>query len=231
MEVNQSLQRAFKIADEEVRKLGRTDIDSLFLLIGILIEGKSNSARIFFEHQVDEQCLRLASNKRASNWQLYEFKLPGLTALMTRDLVDALNAAAQFSSEKQIESLSTDFLVLTMLRQNEFLRKALLTHSVTSRQLEAIEADLSVELIAQTESKLAANADSSAVARGLEPLDASGNSGAACDTKGCGSALQRFTIDLTALAKANKLSPMIGRSTEVARVVQILCRKSKNNYS
>ena len=229
MEIDQSLQRALKIADVEVRKLGRADINPLFLLVGILLEGNSVSARIFFENQVDEQRLRLAHNKRAVNGQLYEFKLPGLTALMTGDLVEALNGASQYSNEKQLGTLSTEFLVLTLLRQNEKLRDALLVHSVASRQLDAIEADLSAELAAQTENNLAANTDTSAVARGLEPLDAKGNSAAACDSKSCGSALQRFTVDLTALAKANKLAPMIGRSAEVARVVQILCRKSKNN--
>jgi hypothetical protein len=92
MEIDQSLQRALKIADVEVRKLGRADINPLFLLVGILLEGNSVSARIFFENQVDEQRLRLAHNKRAVNGQLYEFKLPGLTALMTGDLVEALTA-------------------------------------------------------------------------------------------------------------------------------------------
>ena len=54
MEIDQSLQRALKIADAEVRKLGRTDISPLFLLVGILLEGNTASARIFFENQVDD---------------------------------------------------------------------------------------------------------------------------------------------------------------------------------
>lgn len=232
MEINHPLQRALKLADDEVRKLGRTDINPLFLLIGILLEGNTASARIFFEHQLDEQRLRLAHNKRAVNGQLYEFKLPGLTALMTRDLVEALHAAADYSNEQELDSVSTEFLALTLLRQSENLREALLANSVSTKQLTAIETALGLELAKQVKNKPVDSADSSAVSRGLEPLDSNSNGSkpaASCDSKGCGSALQQFTVDLTALAKANKLSPMIGRSAEVARAIQILCRKNKNN--
>jgi ATP-dependent Clp protease ATP-binding subunit ClpC len=41
--------------------------------------------------------------------------------------------------------------------------------------------------------------------------------------------LDQYSRDLTALAEANKLDPVIGRSDEVQRVVQILSRRTKNN--
>ena len=42
-------------------------------------------------------------------------------------------------------------------------------------------------------------------------------------------ALDAFGRNLTALAAAGKLDPVIGRSAEIERVVQILCRRTKNN--
>ncbi|MDR1233033.1 MAG: ATP-dependent Clp protease ATP-binding subunit [Puniceicoccales bacterium] len=42
-------------------------------------------------------------------------------------------------------------------------------------------------------------------------------------------ALNTFGRDLTEIAKENKLDPVIGREKEIARVLQILCRRSKNN--
>ncbi|MCS6903986.1 MAG: ATP-dependent chaperone ClpB [Bacteroidia bacterium] len=42
-------------------------------------------------------------------------------------------------------------------------------------------------------------------------------------------ALKRFSIDLTELARENKLDPVIGRDEEIRRVMQILSRRSKNN--
>ena len=43
------------------------------------------------------------------------------------------------------------------------------------------------------------------------------------------SLLKTFGRDLTELAKAGELDPVIGRKEEVRRVVQILCRRTKNN--
>ena len=42
-------------------------------------------------------------------------------------------------------------------------------------------------------------------------------------------ALQRYSTDLTELARAGKLDPVIGRETEVERVMQVLNRRTKNN--
>ena len=44
-----------------------------------------------------------------------------------------------------------------------------------------------------------------------------------------GSALQRFARDLTAMARAGELMPVIGRDEELRNVIQTLLRKSKNN--
>ena len=41
--------------------------------------------------------------------------------------------------------------------------------------------------------------------------------------------LVRFTVNLTAMAQENKLEPLIGREKELARTIQTLCRKKKNN--
>ena len=41
--------------------------------------------------------------------------------------------------------------------------------------------------------------------------------------------LERYTVELTALARAGKLEPLIGREEELERTVQVLCRRMKNN--
>ncbi len=43
------------------------------------------------------------------------------------------------------------------------------------------------------------------------------------------SALEQFGIDLTAVARAGKLDPVIGRDAEIRRVSQVLSRRTKNN--
>ena len=44
-----------------------------------------------------------------------------------------------------------------------------------------------------------------------------------------GSALKSYTLDLNAQALAGKIDPLIGRETELERVIQTLCRRRKNN--
>lgn len=41
--------------------------------------------------------------------------------------------------------------------------------------------------------------------------------------------LERYTVELTALARSGKLEPLIGREEELERTVQVLCRRMKNN--
>ncbi|MBQ3824421.1 MAG: ATP-dependent Clp protease ATP-binding subunit, partial [Clostridia bacterium] len=59
--------------------------------------------------------------------------------------------------------------------------------------------------------------------------DAMGGAPAESGGKEDGKALEKYGRDLTALAKAGKLDPVIGRDKELERVVQILSRRTKNN--
>ncbi|KAF5375057.1 hypothetical protein D9758_000287 [Tetrapyrgos nigripes] len=42
-------------------------------------------------------------------------------------------------------------------------------------------------------------------------------------------ALQKYAVDLTALAEEGKIDPVIGRDNEIRRTIRILCRRTKNN--
>lgn len=42
-------------------------------------------------------------------------------------------------------------------------------------------------------------------------------------------ALQKYAVDLTALAEEGKIDPVIGRDNEIRRAIRILCRRTKNN--
>jgi len=49
------------------------------------------------------------------------------------------------------------------------------------------------------------------------------------DPEGTYQALEKYSTDLTAAARNGKLDPVIGRDTEIRRVVQVLSRRTKNN--
>jgi ATP-dependent Clp protease ATP-binding subunit ClpC len=62
-----------------------------------------------------------------------------------------------------------------------------------------------------------------------EPQPFQAMPGAPAPTKSKTPALDAFGRDLTLLAKQDKLDPVIGRENEIERVMQILCRRTKNN--
>ncbi len=49
------------------------------------------------------------------------------------------------------------------------------------------------------------------------------------DAQGNENPLERFAVDLTAKARDGKIDPLVGRSTELDRTVEVLCRRRKNN--
>jgi ATP-dependent Clp protease ATP-binding subunit ClpB len=49
------------------------------------------------------------------------------------------------------------------------------------------------------------------------------------DPEGTYQALEKYSVDLTAAAEAGRLDPVIGRDSEIRRVVQVLSRRTKNN--
>src|SRR5665213_76699 len=59
-----------------------------------------------------------------------------------------------------------------------------------------------------------------------DQADTRGEEAEASESQG---ALAAYTINLNNLAKQGKIDPLIGRATELERVVQVLCRRRKNN--
>ena len=62
-----------------------------------------------------------------------------------------------------------------------------------------------------------------------KPSEGTSGEGEKEEGDGKGSPLDQFTQNLNALARDGKIDPLIGREHEVERVIQILCRRRKNN--
>ncbi|MEQ1688445.1 MAG: AAA family ATPase, partial [Sphingopyxis sp.] len=69
----------------------------------------------------------------------------------------------------------------------------------------------------------------SAIAAQSEPRASEEPSGAKSEKSKKESALDQYTVNLNEKAKSGRVDPLIGRSAEVDRTIQILCRRSKNN--
>ncbi len=90
-----------------------------------------------------------------------------------------------------------------------------------------------LQALGQTKSKAAdlladAGCQEKALAQAIENLR-KGRRATSASAEETYDALQKYTRDLTADAKAGKLDPVIGREEEIRRAIQVLSRRTKNN--
>ncbi|MCX4241416.1 ATP-dependent chaperone ClpB [Paraliomyxa miuraensis] len=135
-------------------------------------------------------------------------KLPrvsGAELRVARELGDALELSAKEAAELKDKFVSTEHLLLALV-------------SDAARRKEVKAARVLHELGANRELLLSALRD----VRGTQTVDTE-------DPEGKYEALQKYARDLTALARQEKLDPVIGRDAEIRRALQVLARRTKNN--
>ena len=112
--------------------------------------------------------------------------------------------------------VGTEHILLGLLREGE---------GVAARVLKSLDVD-----IERCRNEILAELDPNFSGETGEAAAAGSNPGGLDDKKDNKTpALKAFGRDLTELAKKGELDPVIGRSEEIRRVVQILCRRTKNN--
>lgn len=112
----------------------------------------------------------------------------------------AINAAKKFASEHGDDFVSTEHLLIGLASQSDEIAQSLKTAGANAEQL----------------------------AGALEKVTG-GRRVTNADPEGTFQALEKYGSDLTALAREGKLDPVIGRDSEIRRVIQVLSRRTKNN--
>jgi ATP-dependent Clp protease ATP-binding subunit ClpB len=145
---------------------------------------------------------RAAVARRAAQWLelLPRQRGEGLGVIMDPTLERVIQEADRARSALGDDFLSTEHLLLALARVPSAARDAL----------------------------AAAGAAESRVADALVAVRGAGGANDP-DPEGKYQALKRYTRDLTALAAAGALDPVIGRDDEIRRVMQVLSRRTKNN--
>ena len=146
---------------------------------------------------------------------------------VSRRMRTILDAASVESRTVRKDYIGTEHLVVAAVREE---------YSVTARFFS--KADISIDdiyaALAAVYDKFQSSYDVSrmkAAAGALFPaLEAAGKTDRSRNERTVGhSILAEFSRDLTALARSRSLDPVIGRETEIKRMVQILSRRTKNN--
>lgn len=112
----------------------------------------------------------------------------------------AINSAKKFAADHGDEFVSTEHLLIGLASQSDSVSDLLKNSGASSKLLvDALEK----------------------VTGGRRVTNA--------DPEGTFQALEKYGSDLTALAREGKLDPVIGRDSEIRRVIQVLSRRTKNN--
>jgi ATP-dependent Clp protease ATP-binding subunit ClpC len=200
---NRFTERARKVvilAKEEARRFNHDYIGTEHILLGLIREGEGVAASVLQKLGVSLENIRLEVEKLVQ---------PGPTTQIIGDIPftprakKSLELAAEEARSLGHNYIGTEHLLLGLIREGE---------GVASQVLLNLGLDLNTvrnEVMELLGSALP----------GVSP--------AASKTKT--PALDAFGRDLTALARENKLDPVINRKNEIERVIQTLSRRTKNN--
>ena len=131
--------------------------------------------------------------------------------------------AAKIAKEDGVQFIGPEHLMLAILQQTDSPAAATLsTYNVTFENYQ--------EMLMQIKRQ----ADGQPMDDGQQPEDDpreryTQTRQAAPQSRSKTPILEHFGRDLTAMARAGKLDPIIGREEEIERLIQILCRRKKNN--
>lgn len=197
-----SLQHAEAIA----RSQGSAYIGTEHILLGVLAQGSSVGAKLLADAGITLHKAELTLNLSGSQLHGIQTALHGLseTSLLT------IRMAHDCARDLHQEYLGTEHILYSILRQK---------HARGTKLLRDLNADVD-EIIDELESFFDRQHNE------FESISKEAKPGANRKAPG---ALEQYGQDLTGLAKAGKLDSVIGRSKEIARLVTILSRRSKNN--
>ena len=190
------------------RELGHTYIGSEHLLLSLAAETDSVSAKMLAEHGITPEAVKEKVEEVAGVGSESEVSPADMTP-RTRKIIEG---AAVLSMRFGQNYIGTEHLLLSLLSERDCVGvKILETLGLSADELsEQLSAFLGQ----------ARNAGDDA-----EKAPGRGGKNAVSDAP----TLSGYGRDLTAMAKAGKLDPVIGREQETERVIQILSRRTKNN--
>jgi ATP-dependent Clp protease ATP-binding subunit ClpC len=193
--------KVIMLAQEEARRLGHNFVGTEQILLGLIGEGTGIAAKVLKSMGVNLKDARIEVEKIIGRGSGFVAVEIPFTPRAKRVLELSLEEARQLGHNY----IGTEHLLLGLIREGE---------GVAARVLENLGVDLS-KVRTQVIRMLGETAE----------VTAGGGSSSRTKTP----TLDEFGTNLTQLAQEGKLDPVVGRTREIERVIQILGRRTKNN--
>ena len=208
-------QQALALSKRIAIELSSNHVGTEHLLLGIVTLGQGVAVNALLRLGVDFVTLRTTvqketeSSKKQNNQK--QAKKDDITH--TPRLKKVIALAGKEAKDLSHSYIGTEHLLLGILRDNDSLASKIL--SDLDIDLESCRKEVLSEIDPMYESD------------NLETAMAGGSENPKSNAKT--PALKSFGRELVELASKGKLDPVIGRKKEIARMIQILCRRTKNN--
>lgn len=192
-------QEALQVALQQASSLGNPDIRPAHLLAAILGQEDGIAVPVLRATGVDPQVVAQEANALVAGYPKAEGS--GMAnPNFNREALNALTAAQELAGELGDEYVSTEVLLAAIARGKSDAAELLTKRGATYD-----------------------------VIKGVFPSVRGSKKVTSQDPEGQFQALEKYSTDLTARAREGKIDPVIGRDSEIRRVVQVLSRRTKNN--
>ncbi|MHC4063340.1 MAG: ATP-dependent Clp protease ATP-binding subunit [Planctomycetota bacterium] len=200
--------KVMALANQEAQRFNHEYIGTEHILLGLVKEGSGVGANVLKNLEVDLRKVRLEVEKLVKSGpnMVTMGKLP-----QTPRAKKVIEYAIEEARNLNHNYVGTEHLLLGLLREQDGVAAQVLMN--LGLKLEEVREEVLNLLGASAEAE-----EGPAVPSG-EPKKGKSKT----------PALDSFGRDLTELAREGKLDPVIGRQDEIERVIQILCRRQKNN--
>ncbi|MDD3833433.1 MAG: ATP-dependent Clp protease ATP-binding subunit, partial [Oscillospiraceae bacterium] len=199
---------ALNLAIESAQELGHTYIGTEHLILGLLREGTGVAASVMGARGVTAAQYQQSISQAESSGKRSQLAPEDFTPRAKK----AMEMAITEATAMQHGYVGTEHILVAILRDDSSVAVRLLT-SLGARS-DDLFSDISQAIGSGTPQTASEN-----IRGGRSPAGKGGKT----------PTLDQFGRDLTLYAKEGRLDPVIGRSAEIERVIQILSRRTKNN--
>src|SRR3954449_8757392 len=200
--------KVMALANQEAQRFNHEYIGTEHILLGLVKEGSGVGANVLKNLDVDLRKVRIEVEKLVKSGpdMVTMGKLP-----QTPRAKKVIEYAIEEARNLNHNYVGTEHLLLGLLREHDGVAAQVLMN--LGLKLEEVREEVLNLLGAGVENEEPASSQEKQPNKGKSKTPA----------------LDSFGRDLTELAREGQLDPVIGRKNEIERVIQILCRRQKNN--